>query len=671
MTSIPPPCFVASPLTSTTLSRDKKEIDEWRKSASITLSEFNSSRSGFSASGQVPESVPPPLLTFEECSFLPRFMHDSFQRQSFTKPTPIQSQSWSIIFEQKDMVAVAKTGSGKTLGFMVPGIIHIINQYRNGKQEKYYTNANYMSPIALVLAPTRELATQIEAETKKVLEAGAAICSTSQENLEITVASAYGGVHKGTQLGQIKQRQYGNGGRGYQRGNYHRMANHMVPILVACPGRLQDYLQSGDIHVGNVSYFVLDEADRMLDMGFEPQINAIVGYLRENSDESFNRQTVMFSATWPREVQSMAARFLRPQFLQLNVGDKDLSANTDVTQVLRYAQPYEKNQKVLEALLNPQKAMDLKNFDNKKLNNVLIFCGKKYSVEELCTELKRQLDDVIRGSGNQGSESQNPLGFCRYNCYTIHGDKSQSQRDWVLDRFRQCCSNSRANEINVLIATDVAQRGLDISNLDLVVNYDFPNTLEDYVHRIGRTGRAGTKGVALSFLSRTEYKIIPPLCALLSKAKQDVPEDLFRINPSARNFASGHNLNDSFRQAYLGRGGSRGRGSSFGASRGGFDRNSWGQRQSFGQSHGYDRPRDFKSYGDRDRYGSSMSHYKRDRDSEQARSYGNSYNSGASQHSREPYSGNRFENDSFSRRERSPPRKLSERSYESEKSRQY
>ena len=558
------------------------------------------------------------------------------------------------------MVAIAKTGSGKTLGFMVPGIVHIISQYKNTGYDKYYTNSNYMSPIALVLAPTRELATQIEVETKKVLESGSGVCSNAQENLDITVASAYGGVHKGTQLGQIKQRQYGN--RGYGRSS-KQVANHMVPILVACPGRLQDYLQSGDIHVRNVSYFVLDEADRMLDMGFEPQINAIVGYLGDNSAEEPSRQTLMFSATWPREVQSMATRFLRPHFLQLNVGDKELSANTDVTQVLRQVQNYEKGEKVLESLINPKKSLNLESLE-KNLNNVLIFCGKKYGVEELCTDLKRQLEDIIRGASSMGQEGRNPLGYRRYNCYTIHGDKSQSQRDWVLDRFRQCCASNRADELNVLIATDVAQRGLDISNLDLVINYDFPNTLEDYVHRIGRTGRAGSKGVALSFVSRTEYKIIPALCALLHKAKQDIPEDLFRINPSARNFNSGGNLNDSFRQSYLG---SRGR--SFGQSRGGFNRSDWGQRQNYGEPSRFDRGRDYGARGsDRDRDYNLSSHYKRDREFDQGRSY-SSYSQQHRYDDGHSYSRNKFDNDY--RKERSPPRKYSDRYQDSDRSRHY
>ncbi|KNH07560.1 ATP-dependent DEAD/H RNA helicase [Perkinsela sp. CCAP 1560/4] len=642
MNDIPLPHFEESPLTSQTLSRSQQEVQDWRKASSITVNEFGGSHQRFSDAEQAPATIPPPLLTFEECSFLPDFIHNSFKKQSFKQPTPIQSQSWSIIFEKRDMVAIAKTGSGKTLGFMVPGILHIMNQYKTAQQGKYYTNSNYMSPIALVLAPTRELVTQIEAETRKVLETGAAICSNSQENLEITVASAYGGVHKGTQLATIKQRnnysQYNSYGsrNNYSRGgsSYQKIAaNHMVPIIVACPGRLQDFLQSGNFHVGNVSYFVLDEADRMLDMGFEPQINAIVGYLRENSKDTLARQTLMFSATWPREVQSMASRFLRPNYLQLRAGDNELSANTDVRQIMQVAQPYEKNQRVIAALLNPAQTLNIGKDLDKKLNNVLIFCAKKYLVEELCGDLKRQIEDAVRG--NAGA-AENPMGYRRYNCYTIHGDKSQSQRDWVLDRFRQCCAGSRPDEINVLIATDVAQRGLDISNLDLVINYDFPNTLEDYVHRIGRTGRAGSKGFALSFISRSEYKIIPALCALLVKAGQDIPESLFSINPSARSYASSGNLNDSFRESYLRRGfgrggGSRGgfggsRGGSYGGSsggfggpRGGFDRSQWGQRAGGSR----DDNRSFHS-NDRQRSSSNDGYYKRDRDYESGRHSGSS-----------------------------------------------
>lgn len=382
------------------------------------------------------DNVPPPFTTFEATGFPSEILKEA-TKAGFSAPTPIQAQSWPIALQGRDIVAIAKTGSGKTLGYLLPGFMHL-KRSRNNPQ---------MGPTVLVLSPTRELATQIQDEAVKFGKSSRIQCTC-----------LYGGAPKGPQLKEL------------DRG---------VDIVVATPGRLNDILEMRRVSLHQVSYLVLDEADRMLDMGFEPQIRKIV------KEVTGRRQTLMYTATWPKEVRKIAADLLSNP-VQVNIGNADeLVANKSITQHVEMVSPMEK-QRRLEQILRSQEPG----------SKVIIFCATKKMCDLLARNLSRQ-----------------------FGAAAIHGDKSQSERDHVLNQFR-------SGRSPLLVATDVAARGLDVKDIRVVVNYDFPTGVEDYVHRIGRTGRAGATGVAYTFFGDQDGKYASDLVKILEGANQRVPQEI-------------------------------------------------------------------------------------------------------------------------------------------------
>ncbi|GAB4849222.1 hypothetical protein Ancab_004033 [Ancistrocladus abbreviatus] len=382
------------------------------------------------------DSIPPPFTSFEATGFPSEILKEVHQA-GFSAPTPIQAQSWPIALQGRDIVAIAKTGSGKTLGYLIPGFIHL----------KRCHNSPQMGPTVLVLSPTRELATQIQDEAVKF-----------GRSSRISCTCLYGGAPKGPQLKDLDKG---------------------TDIVVATPGRLNDILEMRRVSLHQVSYLVLDEADRMLDMGFEPQIRKIV------KEVPTRRQTLMFTATWPKEVRKIAADLLMKP-VQVNIGNVDeLVANKAITQYVEVLSPMEK-QRRLEQILRSQEPG----------SKIIIFCATKKMCDALARNITRQFGAAV-----------------------IHGDKSQSERDYVLNQFR-------TGRSPVLVATDVAARGLDIKDIRVVINYDFPTGIEDYVHRIGRTGRAGATGVAYTFFCQQDAKYASELVKILEGANQRVPQEV-------------------------------------------------------------------------------------------------------------------------------------------------
>ncbi|KAJ1566233.1 ATP-dependent RNA helicase dbp2, partial [Cladochytrium tenue] len=339
------------------------------------------------------QNVPRPVTSFEEASF-PAYVLTEVQHVGFKAPTPIQSQGWPMALSGRDMVRVlilkfffstaahdifqvgiAQTGSGKTLAYVLPAIVHINAQPLLKPGD---------GPIVLILAPTRELAVQIQQE-----------CSKFGGSSRIKNCCLYGGVPKGPQI------------RDMSRG---------VEICIATPGRLIDMLEMGKTNLRRVTYLVMDEADRMLDMGFEPQIRMIVDQIRPD------RQTLMWSATWPKEVQTLARDFLH-DFIQVNVGSLDLSASHNVTQVVEVMAPFDKKDRMIR-LLEKISSED-------RSAKTIIFTGTKRMADD-CTAM-------LRHSG--------------FDALGIHGDKRQQERDWVMNEFK-------SGRSPILIATDVAARGL-------------------------------------------------------------------------------------------------------------------------------------------------------------------------------------------------------------------
>ncbi|TPX40602.1 hypothetical protein SeMB42_g05924 [Synchytrium endobioticum] len=280
-------------------------------------------------------------------------------------------------------------------------------------------------------------------------------CAKFGQSSRIKNTCLYGGAPKGLQIREL------------ERG---------VEIVIATPGRLIDMLQSKKTNLKRTTYLVLDEADRMLDMGFEPQIRKIVDQIRPD------RQTLMWSATWPKSVEKLA-RDYQKNVIQVRIGSLDLSASRNITQVVELISETEKQTKLYQLLERIE--------GESGVNKTIIFTGTKRSADNLTQNLRRT----------------------GVNALAIHGDKSQSERDWVMAEFK-------AGRASTLIATDVAARGLDVKDIKYVINYDFPKNIEDYVHRIGRTGRGGAKGTAFTFFTPNNYGQASELYNIMLEAGQ-------------------------------------------------------------------------------------------------------------------------------------------------------
>merc|ERR1712190_327243 len=270
---------------------------------------------------------------------------------------------------------------------------------------------------------------------------------------------------------------------GVPRAPQARDCKEGVEIVIATPGRMIDFLDGGETNLKRVTYLVIDEADRMLDMGFEPQIRKITGQCRPD------RQTLMWSATWPREVQKLARDICREDPVHINIGSLDLRTAHTIRQYVEVVADSDKRARLKRLL---EKVMDG--------SKILIFAQTKRDGDQLTREMR--LDG--------------------WPALCIHGDKKQEEREWVLKEFKE-------GKSPILIATDVASRGLDVKDIKYVINYDFPSQIEDYVHRVGRTGRAGATGSSYTFFTQEKFKHARDLIKVLEEAKQPVPEELRKL----------------------------------------------------------------------------------------------------------------------------------------------
>ncbi|KAL0241771.1 hypothetical protein GEMRC1_007006 [Eukaryota sp. GEM-RC1] len=390
--------------------------------------------------------APPPVNLFSEITSLPPQLAWNIQRAGFVKPTPVQKYSIPVAMAKRDLMSCAQTGSGKTGAFLVPIIADMLMGPPIEHSIVIGSYRHVTAPSLLVLAPTRELAIQIHNECKKF---------TYKTGLNSVCL--YGGAPMREQLMQL------------QRG---------CAIVVATPGRLKDVCERGRISLQQIQYLVLDEADRMLDMGFEPQIRELIEqyHMPQNSQ---GRLTLMFSATFPVAIQQLAQDFLH-NYVFLAVGRVG-STTDNITQRIEYVPQQNKRDVLLNLLTTVE-------------GRTLVFVNEKRSADSL--------EDYLYMNHHAST--------------SIHGDRDQQQREAALHDFR-------SGHCRVLVATDVASRGLDIPNVSHVINYEFPRNIEDYVHRIGRTGRAGNVGVATSFLDDSDRPIFDKLKQLLVECNQDVP----------------------------------------------------------------------------------------------------------------------------------------------------
>ncbi|HEX2717667.1 MAG TPA: DEAD/DEAH box helicase, partial [Gemmatimonadaceae bacterium] len=350
--------------------------------------------------------------TFEALGLAPEII-EAVRARGYERPTPIQAEAIPVALKGRDLMGLAQTGTGKTAAFTLPLVHRLLGGPKRTR--------------ALVLTPTRELAVQVE-ESVREYSAGSGL----------RAVAVFGGVPLEPQQKRLREG---------------------VEIVVATPGRLLDHLERQNVVLDDLEMLVLDEADRMLDMGFAPQINRIVAQVPAY------RQTLLFSATMPPEVEALARKYLRrPRVIQIG---RRSSAATTVTHAV-YPVPRERKSELLVELLRQAGS-----------ESVLVFTRTKHGADKVERALERA---GVRATA-------------------MHADKSQSQRMRALEQFR-------SGEIHVLVATDIAQRGLDISGITHVINYDVPQQPEDYVHRIGRTGRAASTGDAFTFMSPDEIAMV-------------------------------------------------------------------------------------------------------------------------------------------------------------------
>jgi len=391
----------------------------------------------------------------EEQNYLHNLVLENIGRVGYDRPSPVQMWSIPIMASGRDLMACAQTGSGKTAGFLCPIISGMLKSgpipppTQTVKKSFNFSPPEY--PVALCMSPTRELASQIYDEAQKF---------TYKTGVRSVVV--YGGTPI---VGQMKEIRKG------------------MDICIATPGRLSDLVDRGCVGLETVKYFVLDEADRMLDMGFAPQIESIVH--NTGMPDKDERQTVMFSATFPKSIQNMARSYMK-DYLYLTIGRVG-STNDCIRQDIIQVRESDKPDKLMELLSSVD-------------GLTLIF-----------VDTKRRCDTIA------DFLNMNDIG-----CVSIHGDRTQSEREQALFLFK----NGRAS---VMVATDVASRGLDINNVAHVINVDVPANIDDYVHRIGRTGRAGNKGIASSLITEKNKGMVGDLIKNLNESKQEVPKFLLEM----------------------------------------------------------------------------------------------------------------------------------------------
>lgn len=423
-----------------------------------------------------------PWLTWDACCGPWKFPNGLMQfliDAGFKCPTPIQAHTWPVLMDGKDVVGVAKTGSGKTLGYLLPGYIKV----KREEMKNSFSCEHSKGPAMLVMAPTRELCQQIFEESDRF-----------GKPAQIATACVYGGAPRQPQIRNLWQ------------------GPHCV---VATPGRLNDFLKDSSIKLGQCLYLVLDEADRMLDMGFEPQIRELSRFLPQE------RQTAMYTATWPKEVQQVA-RTMTYTPTHIQVGSSDATTtNADIQQHIVKIRSEGEKMRFLEDTIFPQLQAGG--------GAALIFTKTKRAAASMHSTLARAGAPIV----------------------CLHGDMEQRERDHSLWAFKQ-------GKAKVLVATDVAQRGLDIKNVQCVVNYDPPANMEDYVHRIGRTGRAGEKGDAYTFLYENESGPAANIMKVMKKSGQTVPDELKEI------CGGGPNLTGQWGGRYSSWGGGGGKGGGYG-----------------------------------------------------------------------------------------------------------
>ncbi|XP_027851173.2 ATP-dependent RNA helicase vasa-like [Aphis gossypii] len=391
---------------------------------------------------------PPQSITSFNSSGLSTILLDNLSNCNFSTPTPVQNYAIPIIIDGRDLMASAQTGSGKTAAYVLPILHNLLKQ-----PLQLVFDEHHCEPHVVIIAPTRELVAQISECVWKF-----------SKGTDIRNGLLYGGTSVSYQKSKILQRG--------------------VHILTSTPGRLNDFVEKGIVTFSSVKFFVLDEADRMLDMGFKPEIERVLTHSTMTPIES--RQTIMFSATFASEIQHMATTYLKPDYIFVAVGEIG-GACKDVVQTVMEVTKFKKKNTLLD---------EIKKMEN--CQGTIVFVERK-KVADYTAAYLSELD---------------------YPTTSIHGAREQPEREQALRDFK-------TNKMKILVATAVAARGLDIKGVNYVVNFDLPKTIDEYVHRIGRTGRLGNAGKAISFFDpECDGLLAPELIRILKQADQEVPSFL-------------------------------------------------------------------------------------------------------------------------------------------------
>ncbi|MGM0375346.1 MAG: DEAD/DEAH box helicase [Bacteroidota bacterium] len=376
-------------------------------------------------------------MTFEDLKLIPSVLK-ALKDENYTEPTAIQAQSIPLVLNREDVLGSAQTGTGKTAAFAIPIIQHLVNERQNSKGKR--------SISTLIVTPTRELAIQIGESF-----------STYGKYTNVRNTVIFGGVNQTSQVQALRQG---------------------VDVLVATPGRLLDLMNQGYISLKDIQYFVLDEADRMLDMGFIHDIKKILAKLPKD------RQSLFFSATMPQKIVNLSREILRKP---KKVAVSPVSSTAETIQQFLYTTNKPDKKDLLLHILK-----------DAEIDQALLFSRTKHGADRIVKNLRRK----------------------KINCAAIHGDKSQNQRQKALKEFKE-------GGVRILVATDIAARGIDIDKLRYVINYDIPNESETYVHRIGRCGRAGEEGISISLCEPEENDYIRDIEKLTSQKIEVVGDHPF------------------------------------------------------------------------------------------------------------------------------------------------
>ena len=489
---------------------DKLEARNWRDKTlhEMTERDWRILKEEFRISTKFGGRLPNPIRFWNESGLSQSILKSIHDVAKYSEPSPIQRMAIPIGLSNRDCVGIAETGSGKTAAFVLPMLVYL--DKLPGMNSELFEDG----PYAIVLAPTRELAKQIEEETNKF-----AIFLK-----HITAVTIVGGIDQQTQS---------------------KLLRNGASVIIATPGRLIDMCESSILVLNQCNYVVLDEADRMIDLGFEPQVNEIfekmpATNMRPIDDEECEkdriyRQTFMFSATMPIEIERMTRKYLRNP-VYITIGDPNATAAERVRQHIVW----------INAGSNNNNSNHSGGGGNNNNHNSILGGGDKSTIGTNCDTIKRRkLIEILRDMQppiiiftNMKKNTDALAKYLRqnntnthheeYKAVSLHGGKSQENREHVFKQFKE-------HKIDILVCTNVGARGIDVHGINHVINYDMPNNIQDYCHRIGRTGRAGMSGQATSFLTKDDTDIMYDLKKMLVKTGNHVPPELMNHEAALRN----------------------------------------------------------------------------------------------------------------------------------------